>query len=62
MREARNVECNASVKAAGGISEEIANLGKDIKRDQDEAGTHGDTFESTEAVVFMQASNLYEVR
>ena len=41
VREARERECNARSKAAGGLSEEITYLGKELERDQDEAGTAG---------------------
>ena len=62
MREARKRECNARVEAVGGIREEIINMGKDLKREQDDTGSYGSTFASTKPKVLRHTSDIYCVR
>ena len=41
VREVRERECNARTKAVGGISEDIADMGKELERYQGKVGTDG---------------------
>ena len=45
-----------------GIGKDVSNLGKELERDQDEVGTSGAAFASSEAEVFRIASKIEGVR
>ena len=62
VREVRDSVFNTSTKAVGGISEEITDLGKDLEREQDKAGTSGSTFVSSKDKVCRITSYLDGVR
>ena len=62
MREVREREFNSRAKAIGGLIKDITNLGKEMERDQDEAGIDGDAFASADTEVHRHASDLYGVR
>ena len=44
MRYLREIECKYRAKVIGGLRNYITNLGKDLDRDQDKAGTVGSPF------------------
>ena len=60
--EERDRECYTRAKAVRGFGEGIADLGNDLERDQDEAGTAGVAFTSAKSKVCRLASNLDGVR
>ena len=62
MREARERECNTRAKSAGRLSKDITNMGKELERDQDKAGTDGAAFASSEVKERINSFNLYRVR
>ena len=55
-------ECNARYKAPRGFKEDTSNMEKYLEREQDEAGTDGDTFSSAKAKVYRIASDIDGVR
>ena len=62
VRYARERGCNARFKAASGIIKEITDLGRELEREEDEAGTVGTAFASDEDKVFSIASKIKGVR
>ena len=58
VRNSREIECNTRYKAIGGIRKEVIDMGKDLERDQDEAGTDGFAFTSIKPKLF---SIYYEI-
>ena len=62
VREARERECNGSSKDVIWISKKIADLGKNMEREQDEAGMSGSAFVSTEAEICRITSNTERIR
>ena len=59
VREARERECNARAEAVGGINEDMDDLGKNMERNRDEAGTEGAALAPSEDNAH---SIAYEVR
>ena len=51
-------KCWLGPPTIGGINKEISNLGKDLDRDQDEAGMTGNTFASAKKSLRRIASKL----
>ena len=62
VREVRERECNTRDKAVGWINEDMAELGKDLERARDKAGTDGAALPSAGAKAHRIASNINGVR
>ena len=60
--EAMERERNVRAKAAGGLSEDITDLEKELERNRDEAGTTGSVFASSKANLCRLVSNIDGVR
>ena len=58
----RDRECNTRTKDIGGLSEEITDLGKDLGRVLDKAGTAGATFASAKDELCRLTSDIDGVR
>ena len=58
VREARGRKCNARAKSNGGTSKDIIDMGKELYRDLDEAGTYRAAFASAKAEVRRHASDI----
>ena len=62
VREVREIERSARTNTSAGIREYITNLGKELKRDQDEAVKDGSAFTSDKAEICRLASDIDGVR
>ena len=58
VREGRERDCKSRSEDIIGISEEITDLGKDLDRDQEKAGTDGAAFVSAKDEVCRLTSQL----